>query len=217
MAPFNALVGLSGVARLHRLESLNVSHNELPAGALRALARLPELRVLRCTHNALDSLKPLAGCVALEELWVSHNGLRKKYDALAALQALPALRRLCLAPNPFTRQLKPPAYKAAVGQALPHLELLDGRPVPSAEAADVDAGPVPSSAPTRRARRPPPLSTRRREPRYVAAGPVRRAPSPPPAPGPAAFSEAPPEPEMCETPRDATFSAAQGLDMGVGA
>jgi len=91
---------LPSFARLPALRRLDLSHNAL-AALPRGLARAaPALESLNVAHNRLADLRALEGCAALQQLWAHHNGLSALEATARALEALPSLRALALQCNP---------------------------------------------------------------------------------------------------------------------
>lgn len=81
-----------------KLESLNVSFNQLKAvpETLKLLA--PTLRELNLTKNMLTALPDLSTCTNLQLLWIGQNKLTQ---APQWLPSLTGLQRLSLASNPW--------------------------------------------------------------------------------------------------------------------
>ncbi|KAJ0408810.1 hypothetical protein P43SY_000706 [Pythium insidiosum] len=112
------------------LRRLDLSENRLPAlpDGLAASwgARLVFLDV---SGNAIESLRPLSGCAALEELRAGRNRVRL-ISELRHLQLLSRLGVLVMEGNPIALQA---TYRREVVAMLPALESLDGRSVSAAE------------------------------------------------------------------------------------
>ena len=146
---FNALLTLEGLAALPNLEVLDVSHNRL--ATLVGVAGLPRLRRLFAHDNRLGrdrgdgddgawrgdpaALLPLGALETLEELWVSHNFLRRPSELL---RLAPNLRILALAPNGVVDALEA-KYRPVVVGLLPRLAHLDALAVSPTERAEGDA------------------------------------------------------------------------------
>ncbi|KAJ0412092.1 hypothetical protein ATCC90586_004012 [Pythium insidiosum] len=112
------------------LRRLDLSENRLPAlpDGLAASwgARLVFLDV---SGNAIESLRPLSGCAALEELRAGRNRVRL-ISELRHLHPLSRLGVLVMEGNPIALQA---TYRREVVAMLPALESLDGRSVSAAE------------------------------------------------------------------------------------
>jgi Leucine-rich repeat (LRR) protein len=107
------------LSRMEALRELDVSHNTLRV-LPDAVASLPRLRVLSAAGNALTSLPalPPGGWGELEELDLRDNALRLL--PIAALEALPFLRKVWLAGN----ALDEPALSAALSSRLARAGIL---------------------------------------------------------------------------------------------
>lgn len=90
---------------LGRLETLDLSHNELHGDVLAQLARLPRLVTLNLSSNCISSVPPeeeLYGFQFLEELSLDANDL-VQFVQWRALDVMPRLRKLSLASNRVKR------------------------------------------------------------------------------------------------------------------
>ena len=117
----NALAGAlpDAVARLPRLEVLDVSYNRL-TGLPAALAALPALRVLRAAANALTALpRALGDAPALQTLDVSGNRLARLPHELCGLEG--TLRELHIYGNPLDPALADTAARKSVQGVLAYL------------------------------------------------------------------------------------------------
>ncbi|KAL6756687.1 hypothetical protein V8C86DRAFT_2642987 [Haematococcus lacustris] len=126
---FNNLSSSSALSSLSALQHLNLSHNHLTALTCRSL---PALTHLNASHNRLRSLKGLAACPSLTTAFLQHNQLTAA--ELQHLSSLTRLQRLCLAPNPLTREVGgQQQYRALLAGLCPALEILDGQPISASE------------------------------------------------------------------------------------
>ena len=87
---------------------------------------------LDCGHNRLSSLDGVQGCVALAELWASHNRLPLR--ALLELRPLASLNRLVFSGNPCVKASPAGLYTHAAALLLPSLSSLDAAPLSRARA-----------------------------------------------------------------------------------
>ncbi|MDD2630560.1 MAG: leucine-rich repeat domain-containing protein [Limnochordia bacterium] len=107
---FKGIVSLLGIEYLTKLESLDLSHNEI--ADLSPLAGLEQLKSLVLVSNKISSVAALARLAHLEKLHLGYNHI----SSLDGLQNLATLRTLYLPGNPIN-SLRPLS-------CLPALELL---------------------------------------------------------------------------------------------
>lgn len=123
------LVDLGCLGECLGLEWLDLSGNTLTH--LGPLASLRQLAVLNVSANRLTGLEPLASCESLQSLNVAGN-LLAGVDQLQCLAGLQRLEYLRLQ-DPLARLSNPlcnsPSYRAAVGELLPGLKVIDGERV----------------------------------------------------------------------------------------
>ncbi|KAF5842357.1 hypothetical protein DUNSADRAFT_7671 [Dunaliella salina] len=131
------LVGksLSTIAGLHgcsNLTDLNLSGNSITK--MEGLESLWQLRRLDLSSNQISEVGGIWHCSQLEALQLQDNRLADLRSVhLKELKELPALKALYLQNLDRTRQnecCRQPGYKAAVLQALPSLQNLDGERCP---------------------------------------------------------------------------------------
>ncbi len=90
------------------------------------------LEELWLSYNQIASLDGLAGCNALQVLYMANNGLRD-WAELDKLAALPALREVLFVGNPISEGLDRTAAKMQVLKRLPRLAKVDNEMVIDAE------------------------------------------------------------------------------------
>uniref|UniRef100_H3H2M3 U2A'/phosphoprotein 32 family A C-terminal domain-containing protein n=1 Tax=Phytophthora ramorum TaxID=164328 RepID=H3H2M3_PHYRM len=111
------------------LTQLDLGANRLATLPLELGIWLPELRLLRVRSNALESLRPLTGCLQLQTLDAGDNRVALVSE-LRFLESLGQLRQLLLDGNPVAEAA---TYRREVLAMLPQLQSLDGQEVTAAE------------------------------------------------------------------------------------
>ncbi|KAL4166551.1 hypothetical protein KRP22_013807 [Phytophthora ramorum] len=111
------------------LTQLDLGANRLATLPLELGTWLPELRLLRVRSNALESLRPLTGCLQLQTLDAGDNRVALVSE-LRFLESLGQLRQLLLDGNPVAEAA---TYRREVLAMLPQLQSLDGQEVTAAE------------------------------------------------------------------------------------
>jgi hypothetical protein len=93
------------------------------------LEQMTNLEVVALPINAIETLRPLRGCVHLRELFLRQNQI-PDFEELRHLQDLQGLRSLALIGNPIANL---PRYRETVIAMLPQLTKLDDREITEAE------------------------------------------------------------------------------------
>ncbi|KAG2493820.1 hypothetical protein HYH03_008038 [Edaphochlamys debaryana] len=123
----NRLVSIRGLAACECLRELRLSHNALQS--LEPLAGLPQLQVLVASHNRLAQLRGTESLCALRTLDVSCNALGR-LEELAAVRDASLLGTLDVRGNPLDRAM---SLRLHVVHLLPQVVLLDGVAVEAKE------------------------------------------------------------------------------------
>lgn len=110
-----------------RLLNLDVSHNKL--SNLDFIQFLPLLRLLRCQHNQITSLKPLQNNNTLQEFWCHDNDI--EWTHFIYLQSMNNLQVILKYNNPIEEKLKIDDFLSTI---LPSLVNIDGECVSQSKA-----------------------------------------------------------------------------------
>ena len=125
--------------QLDKIKNLNLCANDL--ADISIVSEMAALEVLSLSVNSISTLKDVAGCTNLRELYIRRNNV-ESLNELRYLQDLPNLRTLWLGENPVAQV---PGYRMTVIKTLPQLQKLDNQEI-STEEVKQAAGFVPRTS-----------------------------------------------------------------------
>jgi len=106
--------------RVESIKNLNLWGNDLEDISI--VSQMQALEVLSLAVNRVNTLKDIANCYNLRELYMRKNHLTSLSEVHRYLRGLENLRKLSLSENPLCDN---PRYRQFVIKALPKLEQLD--------------------------------------------------------------------------------------------